>query len=209
MKKCKVYLLIILLLFTIIPNVRLVTHAEDISPYRVFFIGDSRTVDMFSGKKSKIENKSFGNMIVYAKDGATISYLKYVVKTEGISSDDTIITWMGANDRGNFKPYSKYYNKLIKKGLRVILCTIGCSDNNKLHDEGDRLYYNDGIMKSFNKKLIKYANKNELDVIDLYKYTKKHIKVQPDNGVHYLPKPNKKLQNHILYKVENLIGGTI
>ena len=72
---------------------------------RVLFIGDSRTVDMFSAKKGEINGKVYNNITVYAKDGATYGYLKSTLKKVKLKNYDVVVSWMGANDHGNFEKY--------------------------------------------------------------------------------------------------------
>lgn len=169
---------------------------------KVLFIGDSRTVDMFSSKKGEIKGRTYNNITVYAKDGATFGYMKNVVKKADLSNYDVVVSWMGANDRGNFGKYSSYYKKLKKKMKgHLVLCTVGYSDNNKLGDLGDMLYYNDGIMKQFNKGLNKWARKYDVETINLYSYTKKHVTARSNNGVHYVPSPTVDLWNYTVKQI--------
>lgn len=176
------------------------------SGQRVLFIGDSRTVDLFSSKKHAIKGAVRNNITVYAKDGAGFDYMVDVIDDVGLENFDVVVTWMGANDRGNFSQYRKYYKKLLKTGVRLILCTVGYSDNNKLADEGDELYYNNNIMCRFNTSLKKFAKKYGIETIDLYTYTKKHVAVQSNNGVHYIPKPTKKIWNYTVKKLIKLLS---
>ncbi|WP_029323903.1 SGNH/GDSL hydrolase family protein [Butyrivibrio sp. AE3004] len=176
---------------------------------KVLFIGDSRTVDMFSAEKSEINGKVYNNITVYAQDGATCGYLKKTLKKVDLKKYDVVVSWMGANDHGNFDKYSSLYKKLNKKkDLNLVLCTIGFSDNGKLGDLGDCLYYNDGIMQRFNKGLNKWAKKNDVETINLYSYTKKHVRARDNNGVHYVPNPTVDLWNYtvkqIIKKVDEL-----
>ncbi|WP_026498590.1 SGNH/GDSL hydrolase family protein [Butyrivibrio sp. WCD2001] len=178
------------------------------SNVKVLFIGDSRTVDMFSAKRHEIKGEVHNNITVYAKDGASFGYMKNTLKKVNLSDYDLVVSWMGANDRGNFKKYSSYYKKLNKKkGVNLVLCTIGYSDDRKLGDIGDILYYNNGIMQSYNKELTRWAKKNHVKTIDLYSYTKNHIRARDNNGVHYVPNPTVDLWNYtvkqISKKVEN------
>ncbi|MCR5102394.1 MAG: hypothetical protein K6B41_13675 [Butyrivibrio sp.] len=168
---------------------------------RVLFIGDSRSVDMFSAKKSEIKGKVYNNITVYCKDAGNYDYMVKAIKMAGIKNYDVIVTWMGANDRGDFSKYQKYYKKLLKKNVKLILCTVGYSDDSNLGDEGDRLYYNDYLMCRFNQSLISFAQKNNVKKIDLYSYTRKNIKAEENNGVHYDPKPTKKIWNYIVKKI--------
>ena len=175
-------------------------------PLKILFIGDSRAVDMFSAKKHIIKGKVYNNITVYAKDAGNYDYMVKAIKQAGVKNYDVVVTWMGANDRGNFSQYKKYYKALKKKGIRLILCTVGYSDNNRLGDEGDILYYNNEIMKKFNSSLTKWAKNNNVETIDLYKYTLKHVEAQRNNGVHYVPKPTKKIWKYLLKKLKAKLG---
>ena len=173
---------------------------------KVLFIGDSRTVDMFSAKKSEINGKVYNNITVYAKDGATYGYFKSVLKKVNLKEYDVVVSWMGANDHGHFEKYSSYYKKLNKKkNVHLILCTLGYSDNSKLGDLGDCLYYNDGIMQRFNQGLTKFAKKNKVETINLYSYTKRHIAARENNGVHYVPSPTVKLWNYTVHQIDRKV----
>ncbi|WP_408071147.1 hypothetical protein [Butyrivibrio sp. JL13D10] len=172
---------------------------EDI---KVLFIGDSRTVDMFSADKNEIRGKVYNNITVYAKDGGTYSYMRSTLNRINVKNYDVVVSWMGANDHGNFEKYSSYYKKLKKKTKgHLVLCTIGYSDNNKLGDLGDCLYYNDGIMQRYNKGLTKWAKKNKVETINLYSFTKKHITARSNNGVHYVPSPTVDLWNYTVKQI--------
>ena len=168
---------------------------------RILFIGDSRTVDMFSSKEHEIKGEEYDNITVYAKDGATYSYMTKTLKKVNVRNYDIVVTWMGTNDHGNFTKYGNYYKKLKKKNVNLLLCTLGYSDNNRLGDEGDHLYYNDGIMQKFNKQLTKWAKKNEVKTINLYSYTKKKLKTRENNGVHYVPCPTTGLWKYTVRQI--------
>ncbi len=172
----------------------------------VLFIGDSRTVDMFSATKHDIKGKKYNNITVYAQDGGNYDYMKKTLKKVNLKKYDVIVSWMGANDRGNFDKYESYYKKLSrKKDIKLVLCTIGYSDNNKLGDMGDILYYNDYIMQRYNKGLTKWAKKNEVETIDLYKYTKCNVEARANNGVHYVPSPTVKIWNYAVKKINKKV----
>ncbi len=172
----------------------------------VLFIGDSRTVDMFSAEKSEIRGKVYNNITVYAKDGGTYAYMRDTLKKVNLNKYDVIVSWMGANDHGNFDKYESYYKKLNKKkDLNLVLCTIGYSDNSKLGDLGDCLYYNDGIMQRYNEGLTKWAKKNDVTTIDLYKFTKCNIDARDNNGVHYVPNPTTEIWNYAVKKINKKV----
>ncbi len=181
------------------------TDTDDTAIHKIVFVGDSRSVDMFSGTIHEIKGKRKSGIYVYAKDAGNYDYLVWAVNKANMQAGDVLVTWMGCNDRGDFTKYKKYYNKLLKRGIRLIVGTVGFSDDNKLGDEGDVLYYNDTIMRKFNSALTNWAKKKGVKIIALYEYTKKHIKAQSHNGVHYIPKPTQKIWKYILKKVGKIL----
>ncbi len=169
---------------------------------RILFVGDSRTVDMFSAKKTQIRGKVYNNIRVYCKDAGNYSFLVWALNDANIKKYDVIVTWMGANDRGDFSRYQKLYNKLRRKGKKLIVCTVGYSDTEKLTDYGDLNYYNNWIMQDFNRSLKSWAKKNKVDTIDLYAYTLKNVATDGDDGIHYGPKPTTKIWKYVLKKLK-------
>ncbi len=172
---------------------------------RVVFIGDSRTVDMFSSVKSRINGSFHDNMYVYAKDGGTYTYMVNILNKIHLQKGDILVSWMGCNDHGNFNNYRKCYNKLRKQGITLIVCTLGYSDDSRLVDEGDHLYYNNLTIQGFNRDLVSWAKKKGVKTIDLYKYTVKYIAADEESGIHYNPKPTKRLWKYVVRKVGQLI----
>ncbi len=168
---------------------------------RVLFIGDSRTVDMFSGKKTKLKGKVKNNITVYALDGADCADMVQILDDVDLDDYDVVVTWMGTNDKGDFSSYIEPYNRLRKRGIKLILCTVGFTDTSKIEDEEDIEFYSNDLVKQYNSALKKYAQKNGIGIIDLYKYTEHHIRIQSHNGIHYSPKPTKKLWNYIVKKL--------
>ncbi|WP_408072164.1 hypothetical protein [Butyrivibrio sp. JL13D10] len=171
------------------------------SNVKVLFIGDSRTVDMFSATRHEIKGEVYNNITVYARDGATMGFRKETLKKVNLEDYDLVVSWMGANEHGHFERYSSYYKKLMKKNVKLVLCTIGYSDDGKLGDLGDCLYYNNGIMLNYNKMLNKWAKKNHVKTIDLYSYTRHHIRARENNGVHYVHSQKENLWNYTVKQI--------
>ena len=164
---------------------------------RTLFIGDSRTVYMFNVKNIELCGVVKNGMYVYARGGAQFWYINEIVGKIDPNSYDSVITWMGANDRGSFKNYKYCYNEIISMGKKLVLCTVGPVQDSLL-DEIGIVVFNNGLMVRYNKELTKWANRNNIPVIDLYSFIrKKRLRVDSSDGVHYLPKPNTKIWRHI------------
>ena len=173
---------------------------------KIVFVGDSRTVDMFSAVKTQLKGKKRDNMYVYAMDGGTYEYMVKVLRKVDLQKGDILVSWMGCNDRGDFSHYKDYYNKLRKRGVNLIIGTIGYSDVNGMADEGDYLYYNNWVIQEFNRDLKKWAKKKGVKTIDLYTYTVRHVQVDQESGIHYDPKPTKKMWKYIVKKVNKIVA---
>lgn len=163
---------------------------------RTVFIGDSRTVDMFEARKSQIKGAVHNHIQVFAKDGGTVQYAQDVITTLDWENYDTVVLWMGANDRGNFKPYEKLYNQLYGLGKRMILCTVGPVNEAVLTDE-DLTFFSNGKIKNYNTNMKKWASAHGVGVVDLYPYIEENVNYSYD-GIHYDPKPTTELWHHIL-----------
>ena len=167
---------------------------------RILFVGDSRTIDMFDDSDEPVDGRVIDGILVYAKHGHGYEYLMSVVENEvGIDNFDTIITWMGANDRGYFDTYGIYYDALLELGKEVIVCTIGPTDNTHL-TEGDSGTYTDELMQSFNNDLVTWAEERQVKIIDLYSFILQNDEITIDevDGIHYLPRPTTQIWSHIL-----------
>ncbi|WP_026494952.1 Ig-like domain-containing protein [Butyrivibrio sp. WCD3002] len=168
---------------------------------RTLFIGDSRSVDLFTAKPGTYEGYVKHDMVIYTADGAADSYAEKIFKYTDLSDYDTVVSWLGANNYGNFSPYKKIYNKFLSRGLNLILCTVGAVKP-EYFPEGDEHYFGVNIIGHYNSCLKKWAKgKSRVSVIDLYKYTKNNVYIETRDGVHYLPKPTKVLWKYIVKKV--------
>lgn len=170
---------------------------------RILFIGDSRTIDMFADSDDEMEGVDAGsNITVYAKHGYGLAYMRDVINEYGKDNFDVLVTWMGANDNGDFYGYDDCYEDVLASGAKIIVCTVGPTDDSKLNGS-DRDYYYDGNIRKFNASLVKWAGKKGVRVIDLYKYISESgsVIVDPVDGIHYLPRPTKELWDHIVSEI--------
>ena len=168
---------------------------------RTLFLGDSRGVDLFTGTPGTYEGYVRNGIVVYTADGANNSYLEKIYNYTDLSDYDTIVSWLGANNYGHFKIYKKTYNKIIKRGKNLVLCTVGAVSP-AFFPEGDEQFFGVNVIGHFNSEIKKYAkSRSRVRTIDLYKYTKKHVIIETRDGVHYLPKPTKVLWKYIVKKV--------
>jgi hypothetical protein len=166
---------------------------------RILFVGDSRTIDMFADSDDELSAFEAGDdILVYARHGFGFHYLTEVVEMAGIDNFDTLVTWMGANDGGDFSSYRGYYESLLEKGVTIVVCTIGPTYDDRLA-EYDRPYYDNVNMISFNESLVSWAKDRNVRIIDLYKYISDSdsIKIDEADGIHYLPRPTTELWDYI------------
>ena len=167
---------------------------------RTLFIGDSRTVYLFNKKNIELCGDIRDNIVVYARGGAPSSYINEVLNKEDLSKYDTVISWMGANDRGNFNSYKKYYKRILKSGTRLIIIKVGPVKEDSL-DEMGKIWCNTNITNRYNSAMTKWAKKNNVTVLNLNKYITNNVKSYTEDGIHYLPKPNTNIWNKILEKL--------
>ena len=170
---------------------------------RVLFVGDSRAVDMFTSKSGSINGKKKDGIKVYARDGATFAFLQESVSKCKLKNFDTLVVWMGTNDSGNFSNYKSYYNKLIKKGKKVILCKVGPIKDKLLSDAWRPYFSNSGTAKKYNSSLKKWADKKAVDVIDTYTYVRDNVKFRSD-GIHYKAASSKTIWPFIMGELAGL-----
>lgn len=159
---------------------------------RILFVGDSRTVDIFSESASELSAYSAGNVVVYARDASNHNYLIDTVNAYGFDNFDTLVSWMGANDYGDFASYEGFYDSVLASGKTLILCTVGPTDDNCLAAD-DRPYYDNERIVSFNVALNAWASKHGVKVIDLYTYVSNNVTIDAADGIHYGPKPTSNI----------------
>lgn len=164
---------------------------------KTLFIGDSRSVDIFSAGATGILGEVHNNVVVCALNGGNVNFMNEVVNNSDLNDYDTIITWMGCNDYGVFKPYKKNYSKLVSQGKKLVLCTVGASSDQNIRPELRSLFGN-GVISGFNSQLKKWAKKKKVKTIPLYEYVQKNMAFDAKDGVHYSSKTNKALWHYIL-----------
>ena len=166
---------------------------------RILFVGDSRTIDMFEDSDDSFGPRMYDGITVYGGHGRRIDFLKDSVKDTGLDNFDTLVSWMGANDRGRFEPYGKYYSSLLEQGKKLVVCTVGPTDSSALGGSDIDNYQNDTMIK-FNGELLDWARQHEeVKIIDLYDYIENSptVTVDPEDGIHYLPRPTEELWDYI------------
>ena len=175
-------------------------HTETEERQRILFIGDSRTIDMFADSDDEMSGYDAGDdIVVFAKHGHGFDYMTKVIKNYGTDNFDVLVTWMGANDHGDFSKYAGYYDGILENGKRMIVCNVGPTDDAGLiaNDHPD---YENSRMIAYNTELVKWAEENDVKVIDLYEYINSTatVTIDPKDGIHYLPRPTVELWDHIV-----------
>ncbi len=174
---------------------------------RTLYYGDSRSVDLFTPQPGHILGKVSKGMVVYAMDGGRCYDMEQMLYNYiDLDDYDYIVSWMGANNYGNFNPYKKLYAKLLKKKKKLILCTVGPSKDEYLVP-GDENYFGNYVINVFNRNMRQWASEQKnVKIIDLHHYlVKNNVNIESRDGVHYLPKPYKVLWNYIAKKVKKYI----
>lgn len=167
---------------------------------RMLFIGDSRTVDIFTEEKDKLLGETHDGICVYCMDGAQFKFMTDSIDGYGIDNFDTLVSWMGCNEFGDFSQYGPYYDGLLEKGKQLVVCTVGPTKDECLLDDLDYLYYPNANQIAYNNSLKAWAEGAGVRVIDLYTFidSTDTIYQDPQDGIHYFPKPNPELWNKIL-----------
>ena len=169
-------------------------------PERILFVGDSRTVDMFTDSETEIPGGNRDGITVFALDASNHMFLKEVLDLYKNRNYDMLISWMGANDRGDFSGYEDLYESVLSSGKLLVLCTVGPTDEASLL-EIDKTNYTNRQMQQFNTDLSAWAAAHEVPVIDLWSYISdpaNGVSVDPADGVHYLPRPTAQIWQYIL-----------
>ena len=167
---------------------------------RIIFTGDSRTMDLFSAQADEIRGDVQNGIPVYCKNGCQFQYMVDAINEYGMDNFDTLVSWMGCNEFGDFSKYGPYYDSLIESGKTVVVCTVGPTADDQLLDDEDYLYYPNANQINYNNSLTAWANERGVKVIDLYSYISNSstISVVPGDGIHYLPQPTTELWTYIL-----------
>ena len=166
---------------------------------RILFVGDSRSVDMFSASEERILGQSIDGMTVYCQDAANYNNMVTWIDGYGMDNFDTLVTWMGCNNFGDFSQYGPYYDGLIAKGKTIVACTVGPTVDECLLYGQDYLYYPNANQINYNNSLVAWANQRGVKIIDLYSYisNSSSIYANPEDGIHYFPQPTTELWNYI------------
>ncbi len=167
---------------------------------RMFFIGDSRTVDMFDGNVEEIYDSNIGGIRVFAKDGCHCAYMQDVTGKYA-NEFDTVISWLGCNDNNDAALYQQVYENLISQGKTVVICTVGPTATEFLSGEFDQANYPNEKMIAFNQSMTSWAKAHGVKVIDLYSFVKDNIEISPD-GIHYNPKPTSEIWGFIMKSLQ-------
>ncbi len=171
---------------------------------RILFVGDSRTVDMFDAGAEMLDALNAGGITVFCRNGGSYGYFASTVDSYGIDNFDTLVTWMGCNDRGNFSEYEGYYNNLLAQGKNVVVCTVGPTADEYLVGEYDQTYYVNSLMVAYNNSLVNWANSNGIKVIDMYSYLSStaDVYLDPADGIHFQPQPTTGVWNYIVSNLQ-------
>ncbi len=166
---------------------------------RAIFVGDSRTIDLFADSDEEIPGGNRDGITVFALHGANYEYLQRILRNYDPGSYDMLISWMGANDRGEFERYRPMYESVLAAGKSLMLLTVGPSDDASLKND-DTLYYTDALITGFNASLTAWASAHGVPVIDLYTYIKNSptVTADPADGIHYLPRPTSEVWQYFL-----------
>ena len=166
---------------------------------RSIFVGDSRTIDLFADSDEEIPGGNRDGITVFAMHGANYEYLQEILRNYDPGNYDMLISWMGANDRGDFERYRPMYESVLASGKSLLLLTVGPSDEASLKN-ADTLYYTDALITGFNASLTQWASAHGVPVIDLYTYIKNSptVAADPADGVHYLPRPTSEVWQYFL-----------
>ncbi|WP_044913174.1 SGNH/GDSL hydrolase family protein [Butyrivibrio sp. WCE2006] len=164
---------------------------------RIFFIGDSRTVDMFDKDATEIFDYKAGDIRVFARDGCVCTYMYDVMNQYGADEFDTVVSWLGCNDNKDVDSYKIIYEEILSKGKKLVICTVGPTADEYLSGDWDVTNYPNQYIISFNQKITEWAGSHGIKVIDLYSYVSNNIEISQD-GIHYNPKPTTAIWNHIL-----------
>ena len=171
--------------------------ADTVRTGRIVFVGDSRTIDLFADSNEEVHGAVHDGVIVYARHGNGYSYLEQVVSSLSLTANDTLVTWMGANDDGHFANYGTLYGNLLAGGVGLIVCTVGPTADGKLQ-YWDIPEYTNERMQTFNRDLVAWASANGVPVIDLYSYISGSVSIDPADGIHYMPRPDPVMWSYIL-----------
>lgn len=182
--------------------------ADDKVDYgRIIFAGDSRTVDIFDASRTEIFDETHDGIRVFCQHGCRSDYMINAVNSVGYDNFDTLISWMGCNDLGDFSPYTGFYEEVLAHGKTLILCTVGPTADEYLCGDFDKLYYTNEHQISYNNALQTWASQHGVMVIPLYDYINSEIAngtlyLDTSDGIHYQPQPTTAIWERILSAIK-------
>ncbi|WP_026522243.1 hypothetical protein [Butyrivibrio sp. VCB2001] len=175
------------------------TVPEQVEYGRILAVGDSRTVDIFTGDQSEILGAVYDGITVYCRDAVGFGFLEEAVGSCGINNFDTLLTLMGCNSYGDFSKYGPYYDSLLAQGKKIVVCTVGPTEDRYLSNEFDMTHYENVRQIQYNNSLVAWAKERGVKIIDLYSYISNSstVIVSEADGIHYFPQPTTELWNYI------------
>ena len=121
------------------------------------------------------------------------------VQEFGFDNFDTLVSWMGCNDYGNFAKYEPFYNLVLASGKNLVVCTVGPTDDTSLDEEDNTNYLNARELE-YNAALRNWAGAHNIKVIDLYSFINSNdsVYIDPADGIHYQLQPTTVIWQQIL-----------
>ena len=162
---------------------------------RIIFVGDSRTVDIFDSEGYEVYDRNVNGVRVFAENGRGCEYMMEIVNRYD-GQYETLVTWLGCNDHYNIEMYKSCYEQILAKGINLVLCNVGPTQNENL-DEWDSTRYRNEDMVAFNQQITAWASDHGVKVIDMYSYVYANLTIDYD-GIHYSPKVTDSIWNHIM-----------
>jgi hypothetical protein len=172
---------------------------------RVIFVGDSRTVHMFRSGQGAIIGENKDGITVYALYGGVFNDTLQEALNKAGDNFDTLVSWMGANEEGQFGQYQSCYEQLLAKGKTIIVCTVGPTDDTKL-SAANASKYAEAKIQAYNSALTSWAASKNVQVIDTYSYVKNNVQIDSD-GIHYTPQPTTDIWNYIKSQLNDTSSG--
>ena len=162
---------------------------------RIIFIGDSRTVDIFDSEGYEVYDRNVNGVRVFAENGRGCEYMMEIVNRYD-GQYETLVTWLGCNDHYNIEMYKSCYEQILAKGINLVICNVGPTQNENL-DEWDSTRYRNEDMVAFNQQITAWASDHGVKVIDMYSYVYANLTIDYD-GIHYSPKVTDSIWNYIM-----------
>ena len=166
-------------------------------PKDVLWIGDSRTVCMFSAGNDNINGQKFGNITVYGGWGLGIEFTKESLAAAG-DNWETLVLTMGCNDAAQGQSFNSTYapvlEELLAKGKKIILFGPGYIDESHLASVDVGKYTNANMQAWIAEELAWSAGKANLTFIDTTTPSKNWPLLESD-GLHYVERPANTVLN--------------